>query len=188
MIQAARTPQGGPRPPGLPSHRRVARSRWWGSSLTNSIRGPCTCRSSRDEPNRISWRNPSIAWKAGEHAVGFEPDASDWSERRGWDSNPRTGYPVTSLAGKPDRPDSGTSPCCVADRTQQRPPPSRPFPLRRCSSTTDQPRPRPTSPPTLTSGAVAERTNAPVLKTGDPQGFEGSNPSRSAETTGILMR
>ena len=32
----------------------------------------------------------------------------------------------------------------------------------------------------MPSGAVAERTNAPVLKTGDPQGFEGSNPSRSA--------
>ena len=32
--------------------------------------------------------------------------------RRGWDLNPRTSYPVTSLAGRPDRPDSGTSPCC----------------------------------------------------------------------------
>jgi hypothetical protein len=78
--------------------------------------------------------------------------------RRGWDLNPRTGYPVTSLAGKPDRPDSGTSPCCAADRTQP---------------STDR-------PPTMPSGAVAERTNAPVLKTGDPQGSEGSNPSRSA--------
>ena len=80
-------------------------------------------------------------------------------QRRGWDLNPRTSYPVTSLAGKPDRPDSGTSPCCAADRTQ----PGTPW------------------PPTMPSGAVAERTNAPVLKTGDPQGSEGSNPSRSAK-------
>ena len=94
------------------------------------------------------------------------PDAQDpgsragiLRQRRGWDLNPRTSYPVTSLAGRPDRPDSGTSPCCVADRTQ----------------------PGLRAPPTMPSGAVAERTNAPVLKTGDPQGSEGSNPSRSAK-------
>ena len=29
-------------------------------------------------------------------------------------------------------------------------------------------------------GGVAEWLNAPVLKTGKPQGFEGSNPSPSA--------
>src|SRR5690606_37749629 len=34
----------------------------------------------------------------------------------------------------------------------------------------------------MTSRAVAERTNAPVLKTDDPQAVEGSNPSRSANT------
>lgn len=31
-------------------------------------------------------------------------------ERRGWDLNPRTAFAVTSLAGRPVRPDSGTSP------------------------------------------------------------------------------
>src|SRR3954454_12725887 len=31
-------------------------------------------------------------------------------ERRGWDSNPRWLLHHTSLAGRPDRPDSGTSP------------------------------------------------------------------------------
>ena len=40
--------------------------------------------------------------------------------RRGWDSNPRIGgYPITSLAGRPDQPDSGTSPAS-ADATHQR--------------------------------------------------------------------
>lgn len=33
----------------------------------------------------------------------------------------------------------------------------------------------------MTGGAVAERTNAPVLKTDDLHGSEGSNPSRSAQ-------
>ena len=38
--------------------------------------------------------------------------------RRGWDLNPRTSYPVTSLAGRPDQPDSGTSPN-APERTQR---------------------------------------------------------------------
>ena len=47
------------------------------------------------------------------------------------------------------------------------------------SPTVTQPA-RPARPLGSPPGAVAERTNAPVLKTGGPQGPEGSNPSRSA--------
>lgn len=46
-----------------------------------------------------------------------QTEPGTFTERRGWDLNPRTGCPVTSLAGRPDRPDSGTSPCCGRDRT-----------------------------------------------------------------------
>lgn len=42
-------------------------------------------------------------------------------ERRGWDSNPRAVLPATSLAGRPDRPDSGTSPYAGLQHTGQTP-------------------------------------------------------------------
>ena len=44
--------------------------------------------------------------------AGPKPDSFS---RRGWDSNPRIGCPITSLAGKPDQPDSGTSPAASDD-------------------------------------------------------------------------
>ncbi len=40
----------------------------------------------------------------------------------------------------------------------------------------------------MPGGAVAEWTNAPVLKTGDLKGSEGSNPSRSANVMVVLVR
>jgi hypothetical protein len=36
-------------------------------------------------------------------------------------------------------------------------------------------------PDNISDGTVAERPNAPVLKTGDLQGSAGSNPARSAK-------
>ena len=42
--------------------------------------------------------------------LGREPKPPTAAERREWDSNPRTPCEVTSLAGKPIQPDSGTSP------------------------------------------------------------------------------
>lgn len=46
----------------------------------------------------------------------------------------------------------------------------------------------PSRTPTMPGGAVAEWTNAPVLKTGDLKGSEGSNPSRSANVMVVLVR
>ena len=58
-------------------------------------------------PSDMCHRDPGGSTKrARGPAYGKAP-----KRRRGWDSNPRTGgCPVTSLAGRPDRPDSGTSP------------------------------------------------------------------------------
>lgn len=39
----------------------------------------------------------------------------------------------------------------------------------------------------LMRGSVAERSKAPVLKTGNPQGFGGSNPSTSARAARQLQ-
>ena len=40
----------------------------------------------------------------------------------------------------------------------------------------------------LAGGTVAERTIAPALKADDPQGSEGSNPSRSANRSNACQR
>ena len=90
-------------PPSPSSHRRAAVA--WGRSSQSRPDG--TLKNAPTSPSRpTSGRSDDRA----ENGRWAPPERGPSCERRGWDSNPRWLLHHTSLAGRPDRPDSGTSP------------------------------------------------------------------------------
>src|SRR5690606_8504716 len=90
------------------------------------------------------------------------------TERRRWDLNPRTGCPVTALAGPRTRPDYATSPS---------PDPRLPGRLRRANSPATWDRPRPPTPQ-QPPAAAWRRTDTSPMMNGAPR--SGGTTSRRA--------
>ena len=72
-------------------------------------RAPCRCFARVDRPT--SSRRPGLLFRTRRKRHRDPAWArSRCTTRRGWDLNPRKACTLTSLAGRPDQPDSGTSP------------------------------------------------------------------------------
>jgi hypothetical protein len=76
----------------------------WLSGSAERMEGDSLCKAGR-RANGSAGAEPK---ESGPVPAATLSPASTW--RRGWDSNPRWLLHHTSLAGRPDRPDSGTSP------------------------------------------------------------------------------